>query len=118
MRFLTVISVLAVLGAGCATTPSSEFDSASFAIIDGSSEAIGVLDMLNDPSTNIDVLDFDARLNARSARNLVHYRDGFDGIFGTYDDNLFGDIEEVDSVRWVGPAAMARHCIPTLPSAP
>jgi len=108
MRFLTVISVLAVLGAGCATTPDSEVDRLSFAITDGSSEAIGVLDMLNDPSTDIDVLDFDAKLNARSARNLVHYRDGFDGVFGTYDDNLFGDIEEVDSVRWVGPAALAQ----------
>jgi len=107
MRFLAVISTLAVLGAGCAST-SDDFDSAGYAILDGSPEAIGVLDMLNDPGTDIALLDVDAKLNVRSARNLIFHRNGFDGVVGTYDDDSFNNIEEVDAVRWVGPTAIAQ----------
>lgn len=107
MRFLAVISTLAVLGAGCASNPY-DLETDGLAITNGTPEAIGVLDMLNDASTDIVLLDQDAKLNIRSARNLMHHRNGFDGVLGTYDDNLFGDIEEVDDVRWVGPTAIAQ----------
>ena len=107
MRFLAVIITAAALCAGCATAPLN-IETSDLGITNGSPEAVGVLDLLNDPATDIELLDKDAGLNVRSARNLIHYRDGWDGILGSYDDNLFGDIEEVDSVRWVGPAAIAR----------
>jgi len=107
MRLATLIPILALLSAGCAT-PFSELEDSSFAITAGSVQAIGVLALLNDPGTDIDTLDFDAALNVRSARNLMQHRDGYDGVFGTYDDDIFNDIEEVDSVRWVGPSALAQ----------
>jgi len=107
MRFLSFISLLSVFLVACSPS-SSELDGLSYSITSGSAEAIGVLAMLNDPSTDLDTLDFDAGLNVRSARNLIFHRDGFDGVPGTYDDDLFNDIEEVDSVRWVGPTALAQ----------
>jgi hypothetical protein len=54
------------------------------------------------------VLDIDASLNKRSAKNLIHHRNGWDKEFGTYDDNLFNTIEEVDAISWVGPKAMSQ----------
>jgi hypothetical protein len=106
MRFLAVICTVA-LCAGCATAPL-DLETGDHAITNGTPEAIGVLDLLNAPTTDITLLDKDAGLNVRSARNLMLHRNGWDGIVGTYDDNLFGDIEEVDSVRWVGPTAIAQ----------
>ncbi|MFK7987382.1 MAG: hypothetical protein AB8I08_15280 [Sandaracinaceae bacterium] len=41
-----------------------------------------------------------------AADHLVQHRDGPDGAFGTDDDDLFDDIEEVDAVDYVGLAAM------------
>jgi hypothetical protein len=106
MRFLAVIFTAAALCAGCATAPLN-IETGDHAITSGSPEAIGVVDLLNDPATDIDLLDHDAGLNVRAARNLIHHRDGWDGVLGSYDDDPFGDIDEVDSVRWVGPAAIA-----------
>jgi len=106
MRSLAVIIFSAAVCAGCATAPLN-LETGDHAITSGSPEAIGVLDLLNDPTTDIDLLDHDAGLNVRAARNLIHHRDGWDGVLGSYDDNLFGDIDEVDSVRWVGPSAIA-----------
>lgn len=42
------------------------------------------------------------------AGNLIAHRDGGDRLYGTSDDDLFDDLAEVDSVRWVGPATMER----------
>jgi hypothetical protein len=106
MRSLAVIIFSAALCAGCATAPLN-IETGDHAITSGSPEAIGVLDLLNDPATDIELLDKDAGLNVRAARNLMHHRNGWDGILGSYDDNPFGDIDEVDSVRWVGPSAIA-----------
>jgi hypothetical protein len=106
MRSIAVIFCSAALSAGCTTAPLN-IETGDHAITSGSPEAIGVLELLNDPATDIHLLDKDAGLNVRAARNLIHHRDGWDGLLGSYDDNLFGDIDEVDSVRWVGPSAIA-----------
>lgn len=45
-------------------------------------------------------------VHTRAARNLVAHRDGADALFGTADDDLFDDIEEVDDVYYVGPVAI------------
>jgi hypothetical protein len=78
------------------------------ALVDNTPDGIGVLAFVNDPHTTVDVLDKDVPLDRRAARNIIHYRDGWDRIAGTSDDNLFNDIAELDSVRWVGPSALAR----------
>lgn len=48
----------------------------------------------------------DAGVHSRAARNIVAHRDGADATFGTSDDDLFDDIDEVDAVYYVGPVAI------------
>lgn len=106
---IVISTCFTTLAFGCGDTlPAGEnLDTATLALVEGSPEAIGLLEFLNDPTTTVDVLDHDVPLNRRAARNLIHHRDGFDGKPGTYDDNLFDHLAEVDAVRWVGTSAMA-----------
>lgn len=67
-------------------------------------ELAAVVTLLNEGAT-VEALE-EADVHARAAENLVAHRDGRDGAFGTADDDLFDDIEEVDAVSWVGPSAM------------
>jgi hypothetical protein len=106
---IVISTCFATLAFGCGDAVSAEgsLDTATLALVEGSPEAIGLLGFLNNPTTTVDVLDHDVPLNRRAARNLIHHRDGFDGVTGTYDDNLFDHLAEVDAVRWVGTSAMA-----------
>ena len=61
--------------------------------------------LLNDASTDLQTLK-DKGVHTRGARNLIEYRNGEDGDYLTDDDQYFDDIEEVDDVYWVGPAAL------------
>lgn len=101
--FLVLISLLA----GCSETVDSSLESVQLSLKDGTPEAIGVFDLLNSPDTTFEVLDIDAKLNRRAARNLIDYRNGDDGVFQTGDDNLFHTVEQVDDVSYVGPSAIA-----------
>ncbi len=101
---------------GCATpapqqgdvTSDDEFASIEGMLVDGTPEGVGVLDFLNDPSTTLVMLDIDAKLNKKTAKNILHHRNGWDGIAGTHDDNLFNSITELDAVPWVGNSAITR----------
>ena len=75
---------------------------------DGTPEGAGALALLNSGETDVDMLDFDVPLDERAALNLVGHRDGPDARFGTKDDNPYGSITEVDSVRWVGPRSIEK----------
>ncbi|MBW2461011.1 MAG: hypothetical protein JRH11_05155 [Deltaproteobacteria bacterium] len=67
--------------------------------------------------SSLETLDESVPLDARSALNIVVYRQGVDGVEGTTDDGdgladredgyLFDSIEELDAVAYVGPAALA-----------
>ncbi len=108
---IILISTLFLL-VGCADldeTTDTEMESVSQSlIIEGSAEAVGMLHFLNDEATTFDILDIDARLDARAARGIIHHRNGPDAVYATWDDNLFDSIEEVDSVSWVGEAMLGR----------
>jgi len=82
--------------------------SISHNLTNGSADAVGLLNFLNDETTTFEVLDIDARLDKRSARGLVHHRNGPDGILGTWDDNRFDSVDEVDAVKWVGVKTIGR----------
>jgi DNA uptake protein ComE-like DNA-binding protein len=94
-----------------AEMPTDPSESAPGAIeatlLEGSPEALGVLDMLNDASTTLTVLDVDAGLDRRAAAGLIAHRDGADGVPGTADDNPFDSVHEVDAVPYVGDSALA-----------
>ena len=96
-----------VLTTGCADQ-SDDTVTSQLALAEGSAEGEGVLHLLNDSSTTVELLDVDAHLNRRSATYLIAHRDGFDGVFGTADDDLFGDIAEVDAVHYVGASALKK----------
>ena len=83
-------------------------DGATMAL-QGTREGYAVLRLLNDgEGTTFAFLDDTVALDRRAAENLIAHRDGADGVFGTADDDLFDDIEEVDGVSWVGPAALEK----------
>jgi len=105
------LGLLLALGLpACAPEPAganlSGATSTGRVIEEGTPEALGVLNMLNDPSTTLTVLDIDAALDKRAATNLVAHRDGPDGRPSTADDPLFASIQQVDDVAWVGDAAL------------
>lgn len=65
-----------------------------------------LLDFLNSPDTDVDVLDLDVGLDSRAARSLIRYRDGDDGVFPSEDDELYSNYAEVDRIERVGPATL------------
>ena len=77
---------------------------------EGSPEALAVLALLNDDATTMEMLDVDAGLDRRAADGLLKHRAGLDEVFaaGAGDDDLFDDLREVDSVRYVGPSAIGK----------
>lgn len=101
-----LVSVVLFTAAACAapTDPAGDLD---FPLVDpGSPEEAGLLAFVNDGSTTFAVLDDDVPLNARAARNIIARRDGADAAFGTSDDALFTSVGDLDSVGYVGPAAL------------
>lgn len=85
----------------------------SFAIRPGSKEAEAVLSYVNQPlasdAAGAQFYDaINARLDRRAAVGIRDHRSGADGRFGTADDQRFADLNELDSVRWVGRTALMR----------
>tara|TARA_B100000029_G_scaffold383669_1_gene379099 strand:+ start:1061 stop:2281 length:1221 start_codon:yes stop_codon:yes gene_type:complete len=107
----TMVALALSLAVGCVETIEPELqpvDIMTYPVIEGSAEAIGLLDLVNDESTTFDVLDDDVPLDRRAAGNIVAHRDGGDRLWGTSDDDLFESVEELDSVRWVGTRTIQR----------
>ena len=90
----------------CEETVSPELTGSEMNLLDGSPDAVGILGLLNDATSTVEVLDIQVGLNRRAAENLVIHRNGADGNYGSADDNPFDDVTEVDNVPQVGPAAM------------
>ncbi len=102
---LTVVFLLSV--AACAAPTEDPTGDLAFPIVEpGSPEEAGLLAFVNDGATTRTVLDDDVPLDVRAATNIVARRDGADGAFGTDDDEPFVSIDDLDSVSWVGPAAL------------
>ena len=66
--------------------------------------ALAVLAVVN--TASVPILDIDAKLNARAAKNIYSYRVGKDGKERTSDDNLFTTIAELDSVSGVASSTL------------
>lgn len=102
--------MLLALVLACATSelrdPDIVDDGSQMRIAEGSTDAFGVLGLLNDSGTDLNLLDDDVGLDSRAARSLIAHRDGDDEVFGTADDTLFTSMSEVDAQYYVGDAAM------------
>lgn len=100
-------SLLAVLLlTACGEDPlNDEMGEQTVAVIEGSPEAEVVLAFVNDLTVTEAVLDDDVGLDRRAAANIIEHRDG---LPGPDDNDLFDDIEELDSVSYVGESAIAK----------
>lgn len=100
--------VAATLSGGCLEMagPDDQVDTSAAALAEGSPGAIGVLRLLNDPATTVDLLDFEVPLPSNVARHLIAHRDGLDSVLGTADDDLYDTIDEVLAVPQMGPVRL------------
>lgn len=78
---------------------------------EGTPEGVGLLDFLNAEETTQNVLDYTVGLDRRAAGNLIAHRDGGDRKWGTSDDDIYNNVDEVDAVRFVGPRTLDRMVI-------
>jgi len=117
--FSTRYAIIAVLGlSACYVNPLPEESSdlpldlqevtTARSSWDGTPQGIAALDFLNHESTTKELLDDVVALDRRAAGNLIAHRDGGDRIYPSSDDDIFNSIDEVDSVRWVGPSAIGK----------
>lgn len=83
--------------AGCADTDPTRGEDSGVAEL--SVEALGVLELLNAPTTTFDLLDNEIGLDRRAAAGLIEWRD----VVGR-----FNTIAEVDAIRYVGRSALGK----------
>ncbi len=73
----------------------------------GACEVKQVLAYVNDPEVTLEVMKADG-IYTRSAKNIIAYRNGPDGVPGTDDDEAIETIEELDDIYYVGPKTMQK----------
>lgn len=69
----------------------------------GSRRATGILRIANDRSNH--ELEDSIGLETRAASNIIDYRQGHDGQFGTSDDQTFNDVSQLAGVSYVAQTA-------------
>ncbi len=92
MRSFGLFIALIAVSTGC-VADHDDVAEAQGLLTEGSADAVGVLALVNAPTTTFEVLDIDARLDRRAARGLV-------------DGRPFDSVAQVDAVRWVGASAL------------
>jgi hypothetical protein len=70
-------------------------------IAEGSPEALGILAFVN--AAGYDLLVGEVGLAHMPAANLVNYKIGDDGLVGTWDDQVFASLYQLDAIPYVGP---------------
>jgi hypothetical protein len=81
----------AVLAATAACSADPRLSRSEQSIVDGSPSGVGLLAFVNDAATTFELLD--SELDRRAASNLI-------------DERPFSTVDEVDAVKYVGPAAL------------
>ena len=111
MRTFSVLALAVAAATGCVADDSTPDGIDEPGITDGKADGTeltdcekqAIVDYLNSGKTAAELTE--AGVHTRAADNLTKHRDGADGRFGSEDDNLFDDIDEVDGVSYVGPVA-------------
>lgn len=81
-------------------------DGEVFGIREWSPEACAVLALVN--TASLTVLDHDARLDSRAARNIIAFRAGPDGTLGNDDDRRFALLADLATIRRVKSSAFRK----------
>ena len=100
-------AVLALSLLAVACDPTVDDSDAEPRLALASHEEVMILELVNSPDTDLELLDIDAELDARAAKNIIDLRNGEDGVFPTLDDYLFESMEDLDAVPYVGNATLA-----------
>ena len=112
--------MIVVLAAFCALAPACMTDAgvedgaddaflsgkADGGVDPGSPEALGVLALVNAPTTTAGTLKAACHVTSRVDHNVITHRDGPDGVLGTADDDLFDTLAEVDAIKYIGPVTL------------
>lgn len=105
--FRISMSIVCLFTLAC-DAPIELEEASTFRKAESTPEAFGVLALLNAPSTDLNTLDHNAKLDARAARSLIAHRNGPDRRYLTRDDNPFDTLAEVDNQYYVGKSALKR----------
>jgi DNA uptake protein ComE-like DNA-binding protein len=101
---LSLVTLLALPAmAGCAL--SSDVGATSEG---ATTDTQTLLDFVNDPSTDLALLDKTVKLDSRAATGIVAARAGADGIYPSSDDAPFANVAALDAVPYVGSATIAK----------
>jgi hypothetical protein len=71
-------------------------------------DARRVLELVNDPGTDVALLDDTVKLDARAAKNIIAHRNGGDGVAPSADDHPFASLDELDAIAYVGDSALSK----------
>lgn len=124
MRSATWLLAIAPLAqsACLATGEDTDDGEGAFSISVSAADTARVFDVVNYPGVVLETLDDGAGLDVRAATNIIAHRNGPDGVSPSADDDWYDSLAELDAVKYVGDAALARliqfaHDVPTIPSA-
>jgi hypothetical protein len=71
-------------------------------------DASSILDLVDDPDTDLTLLDVTIKLDSRAAKNIVAARDGKDGVCPSADDAPFTSLSALEAVPYVGDSAIGK----------
>jgi DNA uptake protein ComE-like DNA-binding protein len=106
LRFFALLAFVCPIFAGCGLAEDADDLDARLSL--SAVEEALILDFVNHPGTDQHTLDQLVPLDRRAAENIVAERNGPDGITPSPDDVLFGSVEDLLAVTWVGPVSVTR----------
>jgi hypothetical protein len=101
-------AALALVAAACDPGLDAGDVSADQAAKLSAEDVARILDLVNDPATDLALLDGAIGLDARAAKSIAGYRAGADGVMPSADDRYFDSFQALDSLPSVGDAAIAK----------
>jgi hypothetical protein len=107
-RLLSLLALVLLLfpGMGCSLEDDDLHEHRTYTSELSAADEALILDFVNYPGTDFHVLDQFVGLDRRAAENIVTFRNGADAIAPSSDDQLFVDVEELLSIKWVGPVSV------------
>lgn len=103
MKVTTLSLIASFLVAGCVPSLQDQVAPAQSPTLELNAEEVALLAFLNDRElTDTETLDVDCAIRSDTAQDIIDYRDGPDGVSGTWDDNAIDTLAELDDIFGVG----------------